>query len=59
MLHGRIGHERLFGRRLTRVTWAAVSLGTADLVFPWPLFVTAPGAVLLTLYVAGIGRPED
>jgi hypothetical protein len=41
------------------VTWAAVSLGTADLVFPWPLFVTAPGAVLLTLYVAGIGRPED
>ncbi|SCX57901.1 protein of unknown function [Klenkia marina] len=40
------------------VTWASVSLGTADLVFPWPLFVLAPGAVLATLYAAGIGRPD-
>jgi hypothetical protein len=39
-------------------TWAAVSLGTGDLLFPWPLFVLVPGAVLLTLYVAGIGRPD-
>lgn len=40
------------------VTWGAVSLGTADLAFPWPLFVLSPGAVLLTLYLAGIGRPH-
>lgn len=40
------------------VTWGAVSLGTADLVFPWPLFVLPPGAVLLTLYLTGIGRPR-
>jgi hypothetical protein len=40
------------------VTWAALSLGTGDLVFPWPLFVLTPGAVLATLYVAGIGRPD-
>ncbi|MCO7220973.1 DUF1707 domain-containing protein [Klenkia sp. PcliD-1-E] len=41
------------------VTWAAVSLGTGEFIFPWPLFVLTPGAVLLTLYVAGIGRPGD
>ncbi|WP_165617702.1 DUF1707 SHOCT-like domain-containing protein [Klenkia soli] len=40
------------------VTWGAVSLGTGDLVFPWPLFVLSPGAVLLTLYLVGIGRPR-
>ncbi|MSW64528.1 MAG: DUF1707 domain-containing protein [Actinobacteria bacterium] len=40
------------------VTWAAVSLGTGDPAFPWPLFVLSPGVVLLTLYLCGIGRPR-
>ena len=40
------------------VTWGSVSLGTGDLVFPWPLFVLSPGAVLLTLYLTGVGRPR-
>ena len=43
---------------LNVVTWGAVSLGTADLQFPWPLFLLPSGAVLLTLYVIGIGRPR-
>jgi hypothetical protein len=41
------------------VVWALVALTTGDFVHPWWLWVTGPpGAVLATLYAAGIGRPS-
>ena len=42
----------------TASLWGAVALFT-DLDFPWFLVVAGPpGAVLLTLWLAGIGRPR-
>jgi hypothetical protein len=39
--------------------WTLVVVTTGDLVYPWPLWVVGPpGAVLATLYAAGIGRPR-
>lgn len=41
------------------VVWLLVSVTTGDVVHPWPLWVAGPpGAVLATLYAAGIGRPR-
>jgi hypothetical protein len=40
------------------VVWGIVSLTTGEMVYPWWLWVAGPpGAVLLVLYTAGIGRP--
>jgi len=42
------------------VVWLLVSVTTVEFVYPWPLWVAGPpGAVLATLYTAGIGRPRD
>ena len=39
--------------------WGIVSLTTAELIYPWFLWVAGPpGAVLAVLYAAGIGRPR-
>jgi Domain of unknown function (DUF1707) len=41
------------------VVWVLVSLTEGEFVYPWPLWVAGPpGAVLATLYAAGIGRPQ-
>jgi hypothetical protein len=41
------------------VVWVLVSLTSGEFVYPWPLWVAGPpGAVLATLYAAGIGRPR-
>jgi hypothetical protein len=41
------------------VIWLLVSVTTGDVAYPWPLWVAGPpGAVLATLYAAGIGRPR-
>jgi hypothetical protein len=40
------------------VIWGTVSLATGQFVHPWWLYVAGPpGAVLVVLYAAGIGRP--
>lgn len=40
------------------VVWGIVSLSTAQLIYPWWMWVAGPpGAVLAVLYAAGIGRP--
>ena len=40
--------------------WATICLATGEFIHPWWLYVAAPpGAVLGTLYAAGIGRPES
>ncbi len=42
------------------VVWATVSLATGNFLHPWWLYVAGPpGAVLATLYAAGIGRPRS
>jgi hypothetical protein len=42
------------------VVWTLVSVTTGEFVYPWPLWVAGPpGAVLATLYAAGIGRPRN
>jgi hypothetical protein len=39
--------------------WTLVSVTSGEFVHPWPLWVAGPpGAVLATLYAAGIGRPH-
>ncbi len=41
------------------VVWVLVSLTGGEFVYPWPVWVAGPpGAVLATLYAAGIGRPR-
>ena len=41
------------------VVWGIVSVTTAELVYPWFLWVAGPpGVVLAVLYAAGIGRPD-
>jgi hypothetical protein len=41
------------------VVWLLVSVTSGDVAYPWPLWVAGPpGAVLATLYAAGIGRPQ-
>ena len=40
------------------VVWGLVSLTTEGDVYPWPIWLSVPGAVLLVLYTAGIGRPR-
>jgi hypothetical protein len=41
------------------VVWMLVSVTSGEFVYPWPLWVAGPpGAVLVTLYAAGIGRPR-
>jgi hypothetical protein len=41
------------------VAWGLVSLTSAELVYPWWIWVTGPpGAVLAVLYAFGIGRPR-
>ena len=40
--------------------WGLVSITNLEFVYPWPLWVVGPpGAVLATLYAAGIGRPRN
>jgi hypothetical protein len=42
------------------VIWTLVSVTNFEFVYPWPLWVAGPpGAVLATLYAAGIGRPRS
>jgi hypothetical protein len=42
------------------VVWLLVSITNVEFVYPWPLWVAGPpGAVLATLYAAGIGRPRE
>jgi hypothetical protein len=41
------------------VVWLLVSLTTAGLIYPWPVWVLPPGAALAVLYAVGIGRPRD
>jgi hypothetical protein len=41
------------------VVWGIVSATTAELLYPWFLWVAGPpGVVLAVLYAAGIGRPD-
>ena len=41
------------------VVWVLVSIDEGALAYPWPLWVAGPaGALLVTLYAAGIGRPR-
>jgi hypothetical protein len=40
------------------VVWLLVSLGNADVVYPWPIWMAPSGAVLAVLYATGIGRPR-
>jgi hypothetical protein len=41
------------------VVWVLVCVTEGEFVYPWPLWVAGPpGAVLATLYAAGIGRPQ-
>jgi hypothetical protein len=39
------------------VVWMLVSL-TSEFTYPWPIWMLPSGAVLVTLYVIGIGRPK-
>jgi hypothetical protein len=42
------------------VVWTLVVVTNGEFVYPWPLWVIGPpGAVLATLYAAGIGRPRS
>ena len=41
------------------VVWTLSSVTEGEFVYPWPLWVAGPpGAVLATLYAAGVGRPR-
>jgi len=40
------------------VVWVLVSLTTDGDVHPWPIWLSVPGAALLVLYAAGVGRPR-
>ncbi len=40
------------------VVWLLVSLGNAEVVYPWPIWLAPSGAVLAVLYATGIGRPR-
>ena len=40
------------------VVWMLVSLTSADVAYPWPVWMLPSGAVLATLYAIGIGRPR-
>lgn len=40
------------------VVWGLVSVTNDDPVYPWPIWLAPSGAVLLVLYLAGIGRPR-
>ena len=39
------------------VVWMLVSL-SSEFTYPWPIWMLPSGAVLVTLYVIGIGRPK-
>jgi Domain of unknown function (DUF1707) len=40
------------------VVWSLVTLSSDGGVYPWWIWLSVPGAVLLVLYVVGIGRPR-
>jgi uncharacterized protein DUF1707 len=40
------------------VVWGLVSVTGDGDVYPWWIWLSVPGAVLLVLYTAGIGRPR-
>lgn len=40
------------------VVWGLVSVTSDGDVYPWWIWLSVPGAVLLVLYTAGIGRPR-
>ena len=40
------------------VVWGLVSVTSDGDIYPWPIWLSVPGAVLLVLYVVGIGRPR-
>ena len=40
------------------VVWGLVSLTSDGDVYPWWIWLSVPGAALLVLYAAGIGRPR-
>ena len=40
------------------VVWGLVSVTSDGEVYPWWIWLSVPGAALLVLYVAGIGRPK-
>jgi DUF1707 SHOCT-like domain len=39
------------------VVWGLVSATAGEPIYPWPIWLAPSGAVLLVLYLAGIGRP--
>jgi hypothetical protein len=41
------------------VVWLLVSVTSIDAVYPWPIWMLPSGAVLVTLYAIGIGRPRS
>jgi hypothetical protein len=38
--------------------WTIISVTTGDFPYPWWLWLSVPGAALLVLYAAGVGRPR-
>ena len=41
------------------VVWLLVSLTNVEFAYPWPVWMLPSGAVLVTLYAIGIGRPRE
>lgn len=41
------------------VVWSLLSLTNWEFMYPWPVWMLPSGAVLVTLYVIGIGRPKN
>jgi hypothetical protein len=40
------------------VVWGLVTMSSDGGVYPWWIWLSVPGAVLLVLYVVGVGRPR-
>jgi Domain of unknown function (DUF1707) len=41
------------------VVWTLVSLTNVEFIYPWPVWLLPPAALLATLYAIGIGRPKQ
>jgi DUF1707 SHOCT-like domain len=40
------------------IVWGLVSVTAAAAIYPWWIWLAPPGAALVVLYLAGIGRPH-